>query len=169
MPVKTESGDREMPKKGDDKWARGKEKGILPKLPDEVLDERWNRFRVNIIDYIDENYFIEYREPQANWTNGLPLGNGDMGALAYGPPEATMFNLGKTDLWDYRPFGESNFYKGDFQMLRDALRAKDEKRYKGLCAGNGKNFKMDQPSGKTGGMLRLELFPSAIISKFPSR
>ena len=150
-------------------WVRGREKGILPKVPDETLDDRWNRFRVDPVEYLDSNYSLEYLTPQSDWTCGCPLGNGDMGALAYGPPEATMFNLGKTDLWDYSSFGESNFFKGNFQMLRDALVAKDEKRFKRLREGNGKKWRHNAPTGKSGGMLQLELFPSTIISKFRQR
>jgi len=155
-----------MAKKAEAGWVRGREKGILPALPDEALDDRWNRFKVDPVEYIDSNHFLEYPEPQSDWRWGCPLGNGDMGALAYGPPEATMFCLGKTDLWDYSTFGESNFFKGNFQMLRDVLERKDEKGFRRLRAGNGRKWRKDAPTGKPGGMLRLELFPSAIASKF---
>jgi len=148
-------------------WVRKAEKGILPFLPDETLDERWNRFRVDPVAYIEANHFLEYLEPQANWTSGCPLGNGDMGVMAYGPPEATIFMLGKTDLWDYTPFGESNFAAGDIETIREIIKNRDEERFRELT--RNKKIKRDAPTGKTGGILRLELFPSAIISQFRQR
>lgn len=37
--------------------------------------------------------------PISYWTSGVPLGNGDFGALIYGPPENLTLLLGKNDLW----------------------------------------------------------------------
>ena len=149
-------------------WVRGDEKGILPVLPNEVLADKWNRFKINLIDYIEANCFLEYQDPQANWTNGCPLGNGDMGAMMYGPPEATMFMIGKTDLWDYTPV-ESNFTNSDFPAFRKVLEEGDEVRFQQLRRGNGKKLQQLLPSGKPGAMLKIELFPSAVISKFKQR
>ena len=102
-------------------WRREDERGMLPDEVHQTMSDRWNRFRLDPIAYLDARYSIEYMEPQAHWVNGCPMGNGDLGVLAYGPPEATLFNIGKTDLWDYTPFGEPSYPKGHFADLRNVL------------------------------------------------
>ena len=37
--------------------------------------------------------------PIPYWSSGVPLGNGDFGALIYGPPENLSLLLVKNDLW----------------------------------------------------------------------
>jgi len=45
--------------------------------------------------------------PVASPYEGLVLGNADMGATIFGPPERLVFRLGKMDLWDARWNGEN--------------------------------------------------------------
>ena len=45
--------------------------------------------------------------PVASPYEGLVIGNADMGATIFGPPERLVFRLGKMDLWDARWNGEN--------------------------------------------------------------
>ena len=45
---------------------------------------------------------IAFERPLAASYEGLVIGNADMGATIYGPPERLVFRLGKMDLWDAR-------------------------------------------------------------------
>ena len=157
----------ETPKDGS--WERGEERGILPQPVDQVLSDRWNRFEVDPVEYLDARHCLEYAEPQANWVNGCPLGNGDLGVLAYGPPEATLFSFGKTDLWDYTPMPSPNRPAVPFAELREVLAAQDEARFREIQAVTNQQITRAVATAKAGGMLRLELFPGAVVSRFRQR
>ena len=103
-----------MPKKQKDMWVRPKAKGILPKLPDEVLRTDLNRFKMDIVSHIEKNHFFEYKEPNARWNYGFPLGNGDMGVMPYGAPDAFFFAMSANDIWDWREPSENNYPKGTY-------------------------------------------------------
>ena len=150
-------------------WTRRAERGLLTAPVAQTLSQQWNRFRVDPVAYLESQHSLEYLEPQANWTNGCPMGNGDMGVLAYGPPEATLFMFGKTNLWDDTPFGEANFCNEGFAELRDVLARGDVEQFERLKSGAVTKPRRDAPTAKPGGMLRLELFPSAIVSRFKQR
>ena len=54
---------------------------------------------------------VVYETPALIGSDGLPLGNGDMGALFWMPTDGPRWELGKCDLWDdgpERPFGSWN-------------------------------------------------------------
>lgn len=46
--------------------------------------------------------FLHLSAPIATWDEGLPLGNGSIGALAWGGGESLRFSLDRGDLWDLR-------------------------------------------------------------------
>lgn len=150
-------------------WERDKEKGILPSLQDETMTTRWNLFRLDPTAYLDKRYYMENLEPRSLWHDGCPLGNGDLGVMAYGPPEAAMFSFGKTDLWDWKPFGEANYPSAGFAALRKAAEDKDNRRFQELREKSRRKLRNDAPTIKPGGMLRLDLFPSAKIMDFRQR
>lgn len=60
-----------------------------------------NKLSLHKMTELVSRHDIVYDEPGCTWTDGLPLGNGDMGALAYAPffPE---WIVNKVDIWDYR-------------------------------------------------------------------
>ena len=136
---------------------------------DQVLSDKWNRFVVDPIKYIDSRHFLEYTEPQADWVNGMPMGNGDMGVMAYGAPECTMFNFGKTDLWDYRPFGPANFPDCPFDEFRKILTSKDQSRFEKLQESKKNRPYHGAPTLKPGGIFRIELFPNSKLISFKQR
>lgn len=150
-------------------WKRPPEKGILPSLPDETMTTRWNLFRLDPIAYLDKRYYIENLEPRSLWHDGCPLGNGDLGVMAYGPPEAAMFLFGKTDLWDWRPFGEANYPTAGFAALRKAAEDKNDRLFQELKEKSQRKLRDDAPTIKPGGMLRLELYPGAKVMSFKQR
>jgi hypothetical protein len=68
--------------------------------------------------------------PLGFWGRGAPLGNGDLGALLYGPPENLTFILGKNDIW-IRNSEKSRFpgkcYAEMIRIYREADRAAFDK------------------------------------------
>jgi len=150
-------------------WTRRPERGILPQGCDETMSTGWNRFRVDPIEYLDAHHGLEYRAPQANWVNGAPLGNGDLGVMAYGAPEALTFSFGKTDLWDYTPLKCSNFPAVSFSELREALASQDNLRFKEIQEQTDQQTEAAVATGKTGGILRIELHPASLTSEFRQR
>ncbi len=60
--------------------------------------------------------------PVGYWSAGVPLGNGDFGALIYGPPENLTLLLGKNDLW-LRNNDRSYFPAGKYADLLKMYRA----------------------------------------------
>lgn len=66
--------------------------------------------------------------PQAvrRWDEALPLGNGVMGALLWGGPEAFRISLDRTDLWDTTPFPGVKSPEYTYQNMVRLARAGDE-------------------------------------------
>ena len=166
--MSTEKNGRSVRKQAPAFWRRKEELGILSADVEQTLTERWNRFRVDPVAYLEARHALEYDQPQANWTNGCPLGNGDLGVLTYGPPEATFFSIGKTDLWDYRPYGEAEHPQADLATWRAELAAGNAEFFDKQMAILKRNSR-PQITAKPGGMLRLELFPAAIVRNFTQR
>ena len=150
-------------------WERSEERGILPSAVNQVLSDQWNRFVVDPVKYIDSRHYMEYDQPQADWFNGMPMGNGDMGVLAYGSPECTMFHFGKTDLWDYRSSGKPNFPDCPFDEFRKILASGDQERFEELRRREKKTSYRGAPTLKPGGTFRIELFPNSKVGPFKQR
>lgn len=150
-------------------WERKSERGILPHAQDEVMTPRWNLFQMEPTAYMEKRHFQENLEPRSHWHDGCPLGNGDLGVMAYGPPEAASFLFGKTDLWDWTPFGEANYPSAGFAALRRAAEEKNDPLFRELREKSERQLRDDAPTIKPGGMLRLELFPSVKVKDFRQR
>ena len=45
---------------------------------------------------------ITHRKAPLEWHDGLPLGNGDLGAMVWGDGNPLALTLDKSDLWDLR-------------------------------------------------------------------
>jgi alpha-L-fucosidase 2 len=151
-----------------DPWIRSDELGILSSDVNQVLSDRWNRFTMDPLTYLEAHHHLQYDDPQARWVNGLPMGNGDLGVMMYGPPDATTFCFGKTDLWDYTPFGESSFPSVEFPEFRRILAEQDAEAFDDLC-NHSKDRSFQQITAKHGGLLRFELFPNALAMSFKQR
>ena len=150
-------------------WTRSEERGILPEAVNQVLSDQWNRFKVDPVKYIDSQHCLEYTEPQADWVNGTPMGNGDMGCMAYGSPEAMMFHFAKTDLWDYRPFEKPNFPKCSFDELRKTIISGDKERFDDISRSRTLKGYHAASTVKPGGTFRIEAFPNSKLASFNQR
>lgn len=47
-----------------------------------------------------EKYNLCFHEPITEWEKAIPIGNGRIGALIYGKPEALRFSLDRSEIWD---------------------------------------------------------------------
>ena len=95
--------------------------------------------------------------PQGYWSAGAPLGNGDFGAMAYGPPENLTLALGKNDLW-WRPTTASHFPPGSYADLLRLYQTQDQAAWDRLLPKDpawADNFAPSSLIG--GGHLRLHL------------
>lgn len=69
---------------------------------------------------------ITYTKPAEEWMDGLPLGNGDIGAMVFGAPWEMKVLLNKMDIWDNRFCGnKSNMHARTFHEVRAAVERGD--------------------------------------------
>jgi len=59
------------------------------------------------------------------WDEALPLGNGSMGALLWGPAQSIRISLDRTDLWDTTPFPGTSSPEFTYANLVRLARAQD--------------------------------------------
>lgn len=98
------------------------------------------------------------RVPAAEWIDGLPLGNGDIGAMSWGGPSHRHLTINKSDVWDYRvPRGESCLVQAGLDEVRHWVAGQDKPALSGLseaCAQrSARAFPTLQPCAEA----RLEL------------
>ena len=85
------------------------------------------------VDFIDEpleiisRHSIVLDKPPAEWIDGMHLGNGDLGAMVYGPVENLTYCLSKADLWDLRYNKDRSGF--NFEQLKKILETEDKKAY----------------------------------------
>jgi alpha-L-fucosidase 2 len=65
---------------------------------------------------------LVYGSPPADPTQGIPLGNGDVGALAWCEGSRIVFALNKCDLWDDAPIGRFHNWKAEEEEASTTLR-----------------------------------------------
>jgi alpha-L-fucosidase 2 len=70
---------------------------------------------------------VWYDEPTEAWLDGLPMGNGRMGAMVYGGVRAERLYLSETTFWSGEPPLENNNPRGSeiFEKIRGQLLARD--------------------------------------------
>ena len=61
---------------------------------------------------------LNYRTPASTWDEGLPLGNGILGALVWGDGHPLNISLDRTDLWDLRPIPEFHTPEYSYATVR---------------------------------------------------
>jgi len=80
-------------------WAQqGKSYGLLNRLPDEVMPDKYMRFKVDPIKRVQSHAFTRKRSV-LDWRKAMPIGNGDMGATVHGYPDNLTWHIGKNDVW----------------------------------------------------------------------
>ena len=55
---------------------------------------------------------LTFKKTITKWDEGIPLGNGHLGALIWGKAEALRFSLDRADIWDLTP--HPRIFEGDF-------------------------------------------------------
>ena len=56
----------------------------------------------------DDQLLLWYDEPAGQWTDGLPIGNGRLGAMVFGDPEFELLQLNEDTLYAGRPYDPNN-------------------------------------------------------------
>ena len=75
-----------------------------------------------------------YRRPAQNWLEALPLGNGHLGAMAFGGVKTDRFQLNESTLWSGGPRDETNPHAKDvLPQVRAALFAGKYEEAAALC------------------------------------
>ena len=69
---------------------------------------------------------LHFNQPIPRWDEGLPLGNGKMGALLWGGPERFILSLDRTDLWDTTPCPGASGEEYTYETMVSMARAGDE-------------------------------------------
>lgn len=69
---------------------------------------------------------LHFNQPIPRWDEGLPLGNGKMGALLWGGPERFVLSLDRTDLWDTTPCPGTSGEEYTYETMVSMARAGDE-------------------------------------------
>lgn len=100
------------------------------------------------------------------WSMGAPLGNGDFGAIIYGPPDNLTLALGKNDLW-LRATDKSHFPGGSYAEIIRMYKAGDREAFKRLLPRDPSWWDTFRPSTATnGGFFRLHLAEAASTDKY---
>ena len=126
---------------------------------DSVLERKYARFVGDPAEIISRSNVI-IDKPTAEWLDGMHLGNGDLGAMVYGPPENMTYCLSKNDIWDLRYVKDETGLT--LEKLKKILKAKDKKAYNKyrdyyLRGPQRRDF----PAPKPAGLLRLHLCEGA--------
>jgi alpha-L-fucosidase 2 len=92
-----------------------------------------NHYIYNIKKKVEDNSIL-YTEPEKEFIDGHPLGNGDMGMMVTGSPFSFKFYFSKSDIWDNRTvnYGESVFPVEKYDELLKIVEEGDRDRYQKL-------------------------------------
>ena len=92
--------------------------------------------------------------------------------MVYGYPDNLIFALAKTDIWDRRDIGRSNFPAGTFADLRQTFFDRDEAAFNRFRHGNGRPFfsYWSEVAHLTdAGVFRLHLADDSIVTDCAAR
>lgn len=65
---------------------------------------------------------LRYRAPGSNWFEGLPLGNGRLGAMLYGEPINQTVQLNEQTIWAGGPYRNDNtLMAGSLEQIRGLI------------------------------------------------
>lgn len=76
----------------------------------------------------NDQLLLWYDEPGSQWTDGLPIGNGRLGAMVFGDPEFEILQLNEDTLYAGRPYDPNN--PEALKALPEARRLIFEGRYR---------------------------------------
>lgn len=95
---------------------------------------------------------LYYTRPAANWDEALPIGNGRMGAMIFGTPDAELLQLNEDSLWS-GSFRDRNNPKAlaNLEKMRQLIRDEKTTEAEELCSdsfyGTNENQRHYQPLG----------------------
>ncbi|MHC4443733.1 MAG: glycosyl hydrolase family 95 catalytic domain-containing protein [Planctomycetota bacterium] len=69
-----------------------------------------------------DDHCLHFDTPSESWDEGIPLGNGLMGALVWGDGAPLKISLDRTDLWDLRPVPEFHSKEYSYELMRQWVR-----------------------------------------------
>ncbi|HOK10440.1 MAG TPA: glycoside hydrolase N-terminal domain-containing protein [Candidatus Hydrogenedens sp.] len=97
---------------------------------------------------------IVYTKMPKSWDEGLPLGNGSMGALVWGDGSPLIVSIDRIDLWDLRPVPEFEKEEYNFETMR---KWEKEGRYDDLIALYEKPYDNPGPTKIPAGRIKINL------------
>lgn len=84
-------------------------------FPDGLVEVDYARFL--------SQHDVVYHAPAAIGSEGLPVGNGDLGAMIWTPTDRLQLQLNKCDLWDDRPDGPFGAWSDEEEEFSTMLRS----------------------------------------------
>ena len=72
-------------------------------------------------------HILHFQKTITKWDEAVPLGNGRLGALIWGEPDALRFSLDRADIWDLTPY--PGIFEKDFtyrHLVKLAQEGKEE-------------------------------------------
>lgn len=69
------------------------------------------------------DHYLEMHTPPMRWDEGLPLGNGFLGALVWGNGAPLNISMDRSDLWDLRPIPEFQTDEYSYKTMRAWVKA----------------------------------------------
>uniref|UniRef100_UPI004029B70E glycoside hydrolase family 95 protein n=1 Tax=Prevotella sp. TaxID=59823 RepID=UPI004029B70E len=86
---------------------------------------------------VHDRLCLEYQQPARNWWEALPLGNGFIGALAYGGTTHERIDLNETTFWSGSPYNnDAPRAKDSLQWVRELIRHGREDQAEGVINRN---------------------------------
>ncbi|MGE3126448.1 MAG: glycoside hydrolase N-terminal domain-containing protein [Fimbriimonadaceae bacterium] len=101
--------------------------------------------------------------PVATWDEGLPLGNGGIGALAWGEGKTLRFSLDRGDIWDLRRVPVVHEPGFNYKNMQKLVAAGDKKEFDRLFDGP---YNSDHPTKLPGIRLELDLGAGRTLRDF---
>ncbi|MFN7922717.1 MAG: glycoside hydrolase N-terminal domain-containing protein [Bryobacteraceae bacterium] len=108
------------------------------------------------VHYPEAKHGLHYTTPAATWDEGIPLGNGIMGALVWGNGTPLRISLDRADLWDLRKVPEFSGPDYKFEVMK---RWHEEGRVKDLLRVYEDPYRRPAPTKIPAGRLELD-YPS---------
>lgn len=91
----------------------------------------------------------------SHWIYGAPIGNGEFGAVLYGPPYDLRLALARPDVWDRQNDGTDWYPGASFEDIRRCYRDNDREALKRIWEETAARKPIDMPHLTTCGTLRL--------------
>ncbi|MCX8065590.1 MAG: glycoside hydrolase N-terminal domain-containing protein [Candidatus Hydrogenedentes bacterium] len=111
---------------------------------------------------IAQKHSFVYTEMPNSWDEGLPLGNGLLGALIWGDGSPLKISLDRTDLWDLREVSEFNLPEYNFQTM---LKWEKEGRYDDLIKLYEDPYNNPAPTKIPAGRLKVAFKENANVKR----